>query len=175
MTAKAQLRAYLGWEWVAGARDADSLAYTKAFVDGNDSGEIEGVYSLDDVVELSAAATTYDLTALVRNVLGDATHTTTFVTIKGILIVNTSTAAGAGTLPAGHAAANEWSAPFGADGDIVEVPPDSPLLVANRQCGWLVDATNKNLKIAASGGDVTYSMAIIGALSLPDGGCSGSV
>ena len=42
------------------------------------------------------------------------------------------------------------------------VPPDSPWLIANTQAGWPVDSGNKNLKLAADGGDVVYSIAVLG-------------
>ena len=79
-----------------------------------------------------------------------------------------------GQLVVGGAASNEWSEPFGADGDKVVCPLDSPVELVNRQCVWEVDATNKNLKIAAEGGDVTYSIAIIGLLNPATGECSSS-
>ena len=65
----------------------------------------------------------------------------------------------------GAAASDQWSEPFGADGDQIEVPPDSPVLLSNRQTGWTVDASNKNLKLSAVGGDVDYAIAIVGTTS----------
>ena len=53
------------------------------------------------------------------------------------------------------------------------MPPDSPLLLANRQDGWTVDDAQKNLRLAASGGDVTYSIAIVGTTTAAGSG-SGS-
>ena len=88
-----------------------------------------------------------------------------------LLIVSDTTSLG--ELLVGDAAADQWSEPFIADGDQLAVPPASPLLLANTQEGWEVDASNKNLKLAASGGEVTYSITIIGTIT-ESGSGSGS-
>ena len=85
-----------------------------------------------------------------------------------VLIVSHDTSEG--QLVVGAAASDQWAEPFGADGDQVVVPVDSPLLLANPTAGWTVDASNKNLKLAASGGDVDYSIAILGAVTASGSG-----
>ena len=170
MTFKGNLQSVLSWNWNEGTADNSKLSYSKTFTDGTGVNQAEGVWHKESVLLLDAASTTYDLTALVRQILGDPTHITTFVTIKSILIVNLSTSGG--HLLVGGAAANEWSEPFGADGDKVKCELDSPLMLATRRCGWEVDGTNKNLKVAAVGGDVTYSIAIVGLLTPATGECS---
>lgn len=172
MSFKGSIRAFLGWNWVQGTEDNAKLSYDKALTDGAGVNEAEGIWHKESVLLLDAASETLDLTALVRTVLGDTTHNTTFVTIKGILVVNESTSGG--ELVIGGAATDEWSELFGADGDKIRVPLDSPMLWSSRRCGKEVDATNKNLKIAAEGGDVTYSIAIAGLLTPATGECSSS-
>lgn len=172
MTYAGNLKTEFGWKWNEGTQDNANLVYSKTFTDGTGPNEAEGVWHLEEVELLSGASTTYDLTALTRTVLGDPTHTTTFVTIKAIEVVNLSTSGG--TLEVGGAGSNEWSEPFGADGDKVKCPLDSPLVLSSRRCGWEVDGTNKNLKVAAVGGDVTYSIAIVGLLTPATGECSSS-
>jgi hypothetical protein len=171
MSFRANLSAKLDWNWTDGAVDASLLSYAKTFDDGNDENEAEAIWHEEAETLLSGASTTLDLTALTRTVLGD-TLTTTFLTIKGIFIV--VTADSEGQLVVGGAAADEWSYPWEADGDKSDVPPDSPWLVCNRQWGWAVDASHKNLKLAASGGDVTYSIVIWGTTSTSASGSSGT-
>jgi hypothetical protein len=171
MAFKGQIKIYVGWEWDDGAADNANISYNESLADGVGVNQAEAVYHVDSIELLDGNNTTYDLTALVRQVQGDPTHLTSFLTVKCIAFINESTA---GELVVGAAAANEWSEPFGADGDTVIVPADSPVLLASRRCGHEIDDTNKNLKVAAQGGDVTYSMAIIGTLNSATGECSSS-
>ncbi len=170
MSHKAQVRAYIGWNWDEGAVDNGYLEYNQYHLDGNDQDEADASWHKEHVALLDGATETLDLSALTRTVLGK-TLTTTFLTVKAILIVNESTSGG--ELLVGGAESDEWSYPFGADGDKVSVPLDSPLLLANRQWGWAVNDTHKNLKLEASGGDVTYSIAIIGTITTSATGSSG--
>ncbi len=170
MSFKAEVRASLGWNWSQGAVDNDRLDYVETLLEGNGDNQAEAVWRAENQALLDAASATLDLTTLTRTVLGDI-HTVTFLTVKALLIVNLSTTGG--QLLVGGAAADEWSEPFGADGDQVAVPLDSPLLLTNRQTGWNLDDSNKNLKLAAGGGGVTYSIAIVGTTTAPGSG-SGS-
>lgn len=165
---KAQLKVYLGWEWDDGAQDKGNVSIDETFEDGTGVDQAEAVYHVVSETILDGNSNTYDLTALLRQVLGDELSTT-LVTIKELLIINESTS---GNLVVGNAAADEWSEPFGADGDTLVIRPDSPCLLSSRRCGWEIDGSNKNLKIAASGDDVTFSMVIIGLLTPATGVCS---
>ena len=170
MSFKVEMKASIGWNWDDGAVDNDRLEYVRQLLEGNDDNQAEAVWHVEDQVLLDGNSTTLDLTALTRTILGD-TVTVTLLTVKGLLIVNQSTTGG--QLVVGDAATDEWSAPFGADGDQVTVPLDSPVLLSNRQSGWAVDNSNRNLKLTASGGDVTYSIAMVGTTTAPGSG-SGS-
>lgn len=170
MSFQAHLTASLGWRWNDGAVDASRLGYAESLLDGSDDNQAEAVWHVEDQTLLDGTSTTLDLTNLTRTVLEDL-HTVTFTQVRAVLVVNLAT--GSGELIVGGAASDEWSAPFGADGDLLAVPPNSPLLLANRKTGWDVDDTNKNLKLAASGGDVNYSIAIVGNLTAT-GSSSGS-
>lgn len=170
MSFKAEIRASAGWNWSDGAVDNDRLDYAERLLDGNGDNQAEAVWHAEGQTLLEAESTTLDLTSLTRTILGD-THTVTFLTVKALLIVNRGTSGG--ELLVGGAATDEWSGPFGADGDQITVPLDSPLLLTNRQAGWNVDAANKNLKLAATGGEVTYSIAIVGTTTAAGSG-SGS-
>jgi hypothetical protein len=171
MSFKAEVKVSVGWNWSEGVVDNDRLAYAQRLLDGNGENQAEAVWHAENQTLLEAASTTLDLTSLTRTILAD-THTVTFLTVKALLIVNQSSSGG--QLLVGGAAGDEWSEPFGADGDQVIVPPDSPLLLANRQTGWNVDDANKNLKLAAGGGDVTYSIAVVGTTTAPGSGSGSS-
>lgn len=171
---KGEVVARLGWKWTAdgGVVDDDKLQKAQQITDGTDANEAEAAWQPDggEQTLLNGATSTLDLTALTR-ALFDDTLSLTLVTVRAILITNTGTS---GTLVVGGAGTNEWSEPFGADGDLVEVPAGSPMILSNLRTGWDVDNSNKNLKLAASGGDVTYEMAIIGTINAAGSGSSSS-
>jgi len=169
MSFKADVKASIGWDWDAGAVDNDRLDYAVRFLEGTDDNRAEAVWHLEDQTLLNGSGTTLDLTALTRTIFGE-TFTFTLLTVRALLIVNQSTVGG--ELLVGDAAADQWSEPFGADGDQICIPLSSPLLLVNRQAGWPVDDSNKNLKLAAAGGDVTYSIAIVGTTTASGSGSS---
>jgi hypothetical protein len=170
MSFKAEVKASVGWSWNDGALDNDRLDYSAQLLEGNGDGQAEAVWHLEDQTLLSGASSTLDLTLLARTVLGDL-HTVTLLKVKALLIVSAATSVG--RLLVGGAAADEWSEPFGADGDQIAVPPGSPWLIANRLAGWDMDDSHKNLKLAASAGDVDYSICIVGTVTAAGAG-SGS-
>jgi hypothetical protein len=172
MSFKGEIKASVGWNWNDGATDNDRLDYAQPLLEGNGEGQAEAVWHAEGRTLLDAQSDTLDLTALTRTILGDL-NTVTFLAVKALLIVHRGTSGG--ELLVGGAAADEWSEPFGADGDQLLVPPDSPLLLANRRSGWAVDASHKNLKLAATGGSVTYSMAIVGTTTASGSGSGSGV
>ncbi len=159
MSFKAEIQAWIGWNWREGAVDNDRLDYARQLLEGQGNGQADAVWHLEDQSLADGASTTLDLTALARTILGSP-HSLTLTAVKGLLVVNATTAAG--ELLVGAAAADPWWGPFGAATDRVRVPPDSALLLVNRESGWPVDANNKQLNLAASGGDVTYSIVLVG-------------
>lgn len=168
-TFKGEVVARLGWKWQSeGVRDFDKVEHSTEMTTGFDWNEAEAVWSSDSVELADAASVTYDLTDLTRTIFG-ALFPVTLVDLRGLVIVNETEEEG--TLILGNAGSNEWSAMFGADGDTIKVEPLSTFLISNELDGWDVDATNKNLKLTASGGTTTFSIAIIGATSA---GASGS-
>lgn len=165
---KGEIKCSLGWKWTTdgGVCDDDSLVYWEKFADGYDDNEAEAAWFVESGTLLEDASVTYDLAALTRTLFGDTT-TITLTRIKALLIVNTGT--GIGKLVVGNATSNAWAAPWRCDGtdtSITEdVLPDSPMLKANRQDGWDVCATQKNIKLTARNGAVTYSIAVFGTVS----------
>jgi len=172
MSHRSLLKVSLETDWDSGVKDANTLTFAEYFEDGNGANQADGSWHVEDQSLADGVSTTLDLSALTRTVLGD-TLTTEFMTIRGILIVQTS-ATWAAELVVGGAASDEWSYPFSADGDKANIPPDSPWLVCNRQWGWAVDSAHKNLKLEASGGDVTYSIVIVGTITTSGTGSSGT-
>lgn len=171
MSFTAEIAARIGWAWNDGALDSDDLRYAVRLLEGNGESQAEAVWHKEDVELLSGASETLDLTALVRTILGEAV-TFTFLTIKGLLI--TVDEDSTGELLVGGAASNAWYYPWSDASDKSNVPAGSPFLIGNRHWGWAVDASNKNLKLEASGGDVTYSIAIVGTTATTASGSSGS-
>ena len=172
MAMKAQIKASLGWDWDDGVRDSGRLEYARTLLDGNGDNQAEAVWHVENRTLAAGESDTFDLAALERAVLG-TTLTVSLTAVKALLIVNEST--DGGQLLVGDAAADQWSEPFGADGDCAIVPADSALLLCDRQSGWPVDSAARNLRIAASGGDVTYSLAIIGTLTPASSGSGSGV
>jgi hypothetical protein len=171
-TLTGELTARLGWTWRddTGPTDSSKLTYSQSLANGIADNQAEIKWNEVATELLDAATTTFDLTAVDRDLFG-STLTNVFYWVKAVLI--TVAAGSTGKLIVGDAASDEWSGPFGADGDTIEVQPGGCVMFAAPKTGWAVDDTNKNLKIAASGGDVTYSIAIIGT-ETDDGSGSGS-
>ncbi len=172
MSFNSEIIAHLGWDWDEGARDDDRLPYEKRLLDGHGFNQAEAIWHLEDQTLLDGASVVYSLDRLERIVLGD-TLTIDLTEVMALLIVNQSTSGG--RLIVGNAPGDTWWEPFGAIDDTVEVPLDSALLLTNRRDGWFVGTSSssgaviaaglRNLQLAALGGGVTYSIAIIGTLT----------
>lgn len=172
-----ELRAQLGWDWnTDGAQDKSSLRYLKRF--SNVVGDLENmaVWHLESQLLDIGASIEWDLSALVREVLGEDI-TLSFSKVFGIQIVNLNTFAAGGVLTFGDAGADEWHEPFGKLGDSVKIPPDSPLILFNLN-GWPVQSlgpgsssssgegnADRMIKLAAADTIITFSIAITGAIS----------
>jgi hypothetical protein len=172
-----EIKTFLGWRWdTAGALDRDSLSYLKRFSDVVGDLENMAVWHLEDQVLADGDTIHWDLSALVREVL-DADISHAFSKVFAIMIVNLNTRTETGTLTFGDADWDEWWQPFGRLGDTVQIPPDSMVQLVNRD-GWPVETlgpgsssssgegnADRMLKLAAADADVTYSIAITGAIA----------
>ena len=90
-------------------------------------------------------------------------NTTTFAEIVGLLLINSSSSAG--SLVAGNKnTAAAWSTLFNGDTDSIILPPDSFFCIATRATlAWTVtDSSSHILRIAASGGNITYDIFLLG-------------
>ena len=172
MSFDAEIVGRVGWDWEEGAKDNNRLEYAKKLLEGRGYNQAEAVWHEEERTLVDGAADIFSLDQLSRTVLGD-TLTINLTEVMAILIVNLSTSGG--KLIVGNAPSDPWWEPFGAIDDTVEVPLDSPLLLANRRDGWwvgtssssgaVIAAGTRNLQVAADGGGVTYSITIIGTLT----------
>lgn len=171
---KAEVVVKVGWKWKSDGGnpvDNDSVSREKQLSNGHETYQAEAEWHDKDATLLSGNTRTLDLTALTRTWFQD-THTTTFVRVKALVISVAESSSG--EMLVGGAASNEWHEPFGAAGDKLRVPLGSPMCLSCLHCGWIVDNSRKNLKLAASGGDLTYSIAIVGTVNACTGTCSTS-
>ena len=175
MSFNSALRTFLGWDWLEGGRDSEHLKYEKNLSDGYEASQADGCWHLEAQELADGVAVDYDLTALERAAFGD-TLTTGFGRVKLLSVVVTSTTAG--TLFVGNSTEDPWWEPFGQVNDSVEVPPDSVLVLSNKLTGWTVlgvadssssssgeSTAGRMLRLRASGGTVTFDIAIVGVLA----------
>jgi len=165
MTFKAQIKVSLGWDWNEGVRDNARLEYVGGLANGSGANQAEAVWHAEHQSLDLGESHDLDLTEMTRTILG-VSHAVAFTTIKALLVVNEST--DGGDLLLGGAASDPWSGPFGGEDQTATIPADSALLLCNRQDGWPVDSAAKYLRLTASGGDATYSIAIVGMLTESD-------
>jgi hypothetical protein len=161
MSFKSQINASVGWNWNEGAVDSGRVDYVKQLLDGGGIYAADAAWNAKEQLLAAGGSTTLDLAALQNTILGGA-HTVALAAVKAVLIVNHG---GGGTLLVGGAAGNEWSAPFASPGDQAAVPAESSWLLCNGKSGWTVNATHRNLKLAAVGEDVVYSIVVVGQLA----------
>ncbi len=158
MSFQAEMRAALGWRWTEGATFDARLDYARQWLDEHTFGA-EAAWSVEHATLPGGHTQTYDLTHLVRYVLGDVL-VTALAGVHAMLIVNHSP--DGGSLHVGGAGADAWWAPFAAAGGQLVVAPDGAALLASRAAPWPVDQANRNLRLEAIGGDVQYSLALLG-------------
>lgn len=175
MSFKGELITSLGWNWNDGAVDNDQFKYAKILNTGDGVNQAEGAWHSESRELVSGESDLFDLSALTRIVL-NSQLVTRFARVKALQIINLSTEGG--LLIIGGAVCDPWWEPFGDRSDTVQCPLDSSVFLSNRRTGWPVTALGSSsssssgedsladrfLKVAAVGGDVTYSIAIIGTL-----------
>ena len=162
MSFQGELQASLGWRWSDGATFDARLDYVRALPG---AGSLPGAAWLAERRTLvNGQAVIYDLTCLMRQVLGDS-HVTTLAGVYALLVVNHTV--DGGSLRLGGAESDAWSEPFAADSGQLAVPPDGTALLASRATPWPVDQANRHLRLAAADGDVEYSLALLGIVPGP--------
>lgn len=164
----ADVKASLAWLFaetgeLAAVNDNAELAFTAAFADGTSANQADQLWHAERTVAASSNDD-LDLTALPRTLFGNALSIA-FAKVKAILLVNLSTSSGDVLRLGGAGAGSAFAAPFAGDVDAqAEAPPDSPLLLVNRQDGWTVTpGTGDILRVRnTSAAPVTYRIAVIG-------------
>lgn len=122
----------------------------------------------------AGANETFDLTAM-QVQLNNLTATLTAPSEIVAICISLKSSTPGCKLVVGAAASNEFTQPFSAAGDTVNVHAGSPLMLANLYDGWNLTGSAKNLKISnPSAVDVSYEMAILGRSSASTSSTSGS-
>ena len=166
-TLAVDLKASLAWLFseslsLSTVIDNASLEYDQSLEDGTAADQADLLWH-DERAIAASANDDLDLTALSQTVFGSPLAVN-FAKVKAILLINTSTMAG-DRLRLGGAGAAAFSAPFAADDDaVVEIGPDSPLLLASKKDGWTVTGgTADVLRVHNPGAnEITYKIAIVG-------------
>lgn len=137
------------------------LEYSLAMEDGTTNGTADKLWQ--DTRSLATGNNDdLDLTALTNTIYG-STVTISFAEVCGIFIKNNNTTAGH-DLTVGASGGNEWNVPFGATGDLIELPANGILLITNPLAGWAVTNGSADLlRIGnSSGSTISYSIVIWG-------------
>jgi hypothetical protein len=147
----------MGWRWSDGATFDDRLEYVRQWLEAEATGS-EAAWLISNQLLQDGQSVTFDLGYLERDVLGDILITS-LSEVSAVLLINH--AADGGQLYVGGADVDAWDAPL--DGGRLIVAPDGAVMLASRAAPWPVDGSHHNLRLAASGGDVMYSIALMGA------------
>ncbi len=141
--------------------DNATLEYDESLADGDGDDEVDLLWHGQRMLA-AATSDNLDLTALATTLFGGALALN-FAQIKAILLINTSTVPG-DVLQLGGAT-NAFAAPFANDADaVVEIGPNSPLLLANKKDGWPVTPGAADILRVHNPGtnSVVYQIAIVG-------------
>lgn len=166
-TLTAELSASLAWVFrdeldLSTVADMAALSYDRSLPDGTGADQADKIWHATRTLGASSHDD-LDLTALARTLFG-ASLSIGLAKVKALLVINTSTTAGEKLL-VGGAAADAFAAPFNGDAtSVVEVGPDSALLLANKKDGWAVTGGSSDvLRIAnPNATSVTYKIALVG-------------
>lgn len=161
---RSSIQAQLGWTWrdtsdTVPVVDTNQLLFRLALADGTGAGQADAVWHRHGRTLLADAADMLALDALPMPLFGGELYLA-MQTIRAILLLNRDQSDGA--LVVGAAESYPWSGPFGSTSHTIAVPPGAPFLVAHPGTGWPVQVGANMLRLAASGGSVTYDAAILG-------------
>lgn len=141
-------------------------ANTRQLADGVDIDQAETIYRDIDLDITSAASATYDLTALSKTIFGETAAQSPWTSLRSYLVKNDADSVG--DLVFDDGAGNSVDQ-FPA----ITIPPGGQLLFDNPE-GVVIDSTNSEISLTASGGDVTASVILIGTTSALAGSGSSS-
>lgn len=175
-TLKSNITSRLNWAWRdrSGSLpivDANRLDFDLNMESGESSGRCNAVWHDESLTLGTGETLVLHLDELSRTLFG-AELAISFIAVKALLIVHRGSEATSGSLLIGGASSEEWSEPFGAPGDTLSLPPNSPLLLCNSGTGWPVTPAANALALQAIGGAVEFDVAVLGVS--PDVGSSSS-
>ena len=93
MTFSAEIKASVGWDWEDGAVNNNRTDYLQQLPEGSDDGEAEAIWHVEDQTLPDGTTANLDLTALVRQILGDA-NAVAMASVKALLLINEAQSAG---------------------------------------------------------------------------------
>lgn len=165
-TLKSNVTTRLNWAWRdrTGSLpivDANRLGFDLDMETGSGAGQCNAVWHQEGRVLASGESTVLYLDRLTRTLFGNSV-VISLDAVKALLLVHRGTASTDGTLLIGGASLEQWSEPFGAAGDTLQLAPNSPLLLCNMIDGWPVTETSNALALQAIGGPVEFDIAILG-------------
>ena len=93
MTFSAEIKASVGWDWEDGEVNNNRTDYLQQLPEGSDDGEAEAIWHVEDQTLPDGTTANLDLTALVRQILGDA-NAVAMASVKALLLINEAQSAG---------------------------------------------------------------------------------
>src|SRR5690606_25347007 len=153
LTLTSELKTSLGWLFqdeldLATVSDGSRLDYVLSLPSGTDSAQADRLWHDQRTLE-AAAHDDLVLSALPQTLFGDTIHIA-LASVRALLLINLATDEDE-NLHLGGAASNLWQGPFAASGDKLVIPPDSCLLLVNKNAGWPVGAgSSDQLRIASA-------------------------
>lgn len=156
----AELLSQVGWRWTSrGVVDDGRLRHAVSLGSESETNPAESIWYDEGAQLANATERNLDLQALERPLFGDSL-VTSLGSVRAVLVVNQSGTAA--RLAVGGAGTNEWWGPFGAAGAKIVLPAGGSLLLASPSTGWPVTSAHRQLRLAAEGGAVSYSIALVG-------------
>jgi hypothetical protein len=149
------------WNSNVPARAPFSVDESYEFTDGTGALAAQKIGASANGATVNAAGTTFDLQALTSIY---PSGTVNFTKVKGLYLENLEDAATPGpNLIVGAAAADAWEAWTTVAGSTLVVPAGTAIIIPiATAAGWTVDATHKNLKLAAASATVSFRLAVLG-------------
>lgn len=152
----------LSWTWGQHGTSASTsfngvMREKKQFTYGTLSGEADAVWYNEDA-SLSRDSTEILALNCLKMQMFTEEITISLNTVRVLMVANRGDS---GTLIIGASDSSAWNGPLGA-GETLTLPPGSVLFLLHPTSGWAVSSTAYQLKLAASGANVTYSVGLVG-------------
>ncbi len=170
-TLSVELKTSLSW-LLADASDLSTvvdnsrLEFNRNLLDGVGADQADKIWHASGGLA-SGTEVVWDLGALPQTLFGGS-FTVALAKVKLVVVIHRGTVAGE-VLVLGGASSQPWAEPFGgAAAGVVEVGPDSLLVLSQKKDGWAVSsgvADQLRLANPASSGVVNWSVVLVGTSS----------